>query len=242
MDEMLSLGLTALLERYQTSLAPDRRELLQRYHAIDLAHKVVGVGSVGLLAFVILLQGRDENDLMVLQAKQAVASVLEPFTAPSRFPESGERVVVGQQFLQAASDVFLGWVQGNSDRAYYVRQLRDMKYSIDPARLTETLLLGYARVCGRTLARAHARAGDSIAIDAYCGTSTKFDLAIRDFAIAYAAQAEKDYVAYQSAIASGRVGVQAGVEKQSYAFARGSDGSMDVVPVTAGDAAAPAST
>lgn len=246
MDELMTLGVTAMLEEYQKTLAPDRRELLQRYHIIDMAHKVVGVGSVGLLAFVILLQGRDENDLMVLQAKQAVASVLEPFTATSRFEHSGQRVVVGQQFLQAASDVFLGWVRGNAGRDYYVRQLRDMKYSIDPTQFNEQLIIGYARVCGRTLARAHARAGDSVAIATYCGTSTKFETAIQAFSIAYAAQAEKDFEKYKAAIASGRVNVNAGAEHQNYAFAKGSDGAMELMPVSAPEPApepaAPASS
>jgi hypothetical protein len=138
--------------------------------------------------------------------------------------------------------VFLGWVRANAGRDFYVRQLRDMKYSLDPASLDAPTLVGYARVCGRSLARAHARSGDAVAIGAYCGTSTKFELAIRDFSRAYADQAEKDFAAYASAIASGRVAVHKGVEHQNYAFARGSDGAMELVPVSAGADAAPTST
>ncbi len=182
-----------MLDEYQLTLPRDRQQLLRRYHIIDFGHKVVGVGSVGLLAFVVLLQGRDENDLLVLQVKEAVPSVLEPFTGSSAFEESGERVVVGQQFMQAASDVFLGWIRGPRGRDFYVRQLRDMKYAPDPATLTESSLIAYAMVCGRTLARAHARAGDAVAISGYLGTSAKFDRAVRDFSHLYADQVAVDF-------------------------------------------------
>ena len=134
-------------------------EIVRALH--HAARKVVGVGSVGLLAFVILMQGRDPDDLIVLQAKQAVHSVLEPFTAPAIYPLAGERVVAGQQLMQAASDIFLGWVRGGAGRDYYIRQLRDMKYSPDPTTFTAEMLRGYALLCGRTLARGHARLGDA---------------------------------------------------------------------------------
>jgi uncharacterized protein (DUF2252 family) len=214
-DEGFEL-IKAVFEEYRDTLAPDRAQLMRRYKIIDFGHKVVGVGSVGLLAFVILLQGRDENDLLVVQVKQAVASVLEPFTAPSAYPYSGERVVAGQQIMQAASDVFLGWVRGPRGKDFYVRQLRDMKFSIDPATFNDSTLLAYAIACGRTLARAHARAGDAVAINAYLGTSAKFDKAIKDFSFAYADLVEKDYAAYSAAIAEGRVKVAAPGEGEHY--------------------------
>ncbi len=216
MGDEIRTVLSGLLEQYQETLPADRAQLLRRYHLIDFAHKVVGVGSVGLLALVVLLQGRDENDLIVLQVKQAVESVLEPFTAPSRFELCGQRVVVGQQFMQAASDVFLGWVRGPRGKDFYVRQLRDMKYAIDPAALDDSTLLAYAVVCGRTLARAHARAGDPVEIAAYLGTSAKFDKAIRAFALSYADQVEKDFAEYTAAIADGRVKVLAKGQGEDY--------------------------
>ncbi len=206
----------SMLEQYRGSLPHDRRHLLLRYHPVDMAHKVVGVGSVGLLAFVILMQGRDEDDLIVLQAKQAVESVLEPFTAPSTYPYAGERVVAGQQLMQAASDIFLGWTRGAAGRDYYIRQLRDMKYAPDPALMPGPTLRGYAMLCGGTLARAHARGGDSIAIASYLGTSDKFDRAVHDFSLAYADQVATDYAAYQAAIASGAVGLGDRAEEASY--------------------------
>ena len=210
--------LDTLMTQYRQTLPHDRQHLLLRYHAIDFAHKVVGVGSVGMLAFVILMQGRDENDLLVLQAKQAVRSVLEPYTAPSVYPMAGERVVAGQQLMQAASDIFLGWVRGIAGHDYYVRQLRDMKFAPDPAAFTPEKLRGFALLCGRTLARAHARGGDSVAIAGYLGTSEKFDTGIRDFALAYADQVARDFTAYQQAIADGRVSLGDQAEESTYSL------------------------
>ena len=200
--------ITRLLQQYQSTLPRDREQLLGRYHVIDVGHKVVGVGSVGLLAFVLLMQGRDESDLIVMQAKQAVPSVLEQYTAPSSFSQSGERVVVGQQFMQAASDVFLGWVEGAAGRQFYVRQLRDMKFAPDPSTFDAVTLPGYARICGRALARAHARAGDPVAIAAYLGSSDKFDSAVRDFSLAYADQVGRDFAAYQAGIAAHAISLE----------------------------------
>lgn len=208
--------LEILIDQYRSTLPHDRQHLLLNYHAIDMAHKVVGVGSVGLLAFIILMQGRDPNDLIVLQAKQAVASVLEPFTAPSTFPMAGERVVAGQQLMQAASDIFLGWVRGGGGRDFYIRQLRDMKFSPDPGAFTPAMLRGYALLCGRTLARAHARGGDAVAIASYLGTSDKFDRGVRDFSRDYAGQVDSDYAAYKAAIADGRVSLGNEAEESSY--------------------------
>jgi uncharacterized protein (DUF2252 family) len=205
-----------VLDEYRDTLAPDRAQLIRRYRIIDFAHKVVGVGSVGLLAFVVLMQGRDPDDLLVLQVKQAVTSVLEPFTAPSEYPFSGERVVAGQQIMQAASDVFLGWIRAPRGRDFYVRQLRDMKFAFDPSTFTDSTLLAYAIACGRTLARAHARAGDSVAIAAYLGTSSKFDKGIRDFSMAYADQVDKDFAEYSAAIAAGTVAVAEPGEGEHY--------------------------
>jgi uncharacterized protein (DUF2252 family) len=193
------------LPGYLDSLAPDRRALLERYEVIDLGHKVVGVGSVGLLAWVLLLQGRDAEDILTLQVKQAQHSVLEPFTADSTYAQMGERVVEGQRLMQAASDSFLGWVTGGLGRQYYVRQLRDMKWSPDPSRFTPAGLSGYAELCGHVLARAHARTGDAIAISAYLGRAEAFDEAIRSFALDYAEQVGSDYAAFSDAVASGRL-------------------------------------
>jgi len=193
------------LPGYLESLAPDRRDLLERYEVIDVGHKVVGVGSVGLLAWVLLLQGRDGDDLLVLQVKQAQHSVLEPYTAPSEYAQMGERVVEGQRLMQAASDSFLGWVTGKLGREYYVRQLRDMKWSPDVSRFTPDRLRSYAELCGHALARAHARTGDAVAIASYLGRSTAFDEAIRSFSLAYADQVHADYAAFQRAMASGRL-------------------------------------
>jgi len=193
------------LDAYFESLAPDRRAILERYEVVDLGHKVVGVGSVGLLAWVLLMEGRDENDVLVLQVKQAQASVLEPYTAPSAFGNHGQRVVEGQRVIQAASDSFLGWLTGRLGREYYVRQLRDMKWAPDPSSFQPDGLVNYARLCGHVLARAHARSGDSVAISSYMGASATFDNAIADFSMAYADLVAGDFALFQEAVASGRL-------------------------------------
>ncbi len=193
----------SLFREYRATLQDDRQELLKRYEIIDMGHKVVGVGSVGLLAFVLLLRGRDQNDLMVLQVKQAQASVLEAYTRKSAFTKHGHRVVTGQRLMQAASDSFLGWIDGPGGRSFYVRQLRDMKWSPDPATLNEKRIGRYAVLCGHTLARAHARSGDAVAISAYLGTGKSFDKAISAFAESYADQTQQDFKAFTGAIADG---------------------------------------
>jgi len=190
---------------YRSTLQDDRQELLNRYEIVDIAHKVVGVGSVGLLAVALLMRGRDEDDLMVLQVKQAQASVLEGFTASSNYAHHGQRVVAGQRLMQAAGDSFLGWVEGILGRQYYVRQLRDMKWSPDPATLDGPRLHRFAVLCGHTLARAHARSGDAIAISAYLGDGSSFDRAIAAFSGAYADQVQRDFEAFTAAIADARV-------------------------------------
>ncbi len=204
-DTMARNLIMGSLPGYLESLAPDRRALLERYEVMDLGHKVVGVGSVGLLAWVLLLQGRDAEDILTLQLKQAQHSVLEPYTAPSAYVQMGERVVEGQRLMQAASDSFLGWVTGKLGREYYVRQLRDMKWSPDPSGFVPASMSSYAGLCGHVLARAHARTGDAIAISAYLGSSTVFDEAIRTFALRYADQVSSDYAAFTAAVASGRL-------------------------------------
>lgn len=193
-----------LYDQYRSTLRDDLQVLLGRYEIVDIAHKVVGVGSVGTLAVALLMRGRDEDDLMVLQVKQAQASVLESFTAPSAYAHHGQRVVTGQRLMQAASDSFLGWVGGTRGRAYYVRQLRDMKWSPDPATLNAPALNRYAALCGHTLARAHARSGDAIAIATYLGESPRFDRAITAFSGTYADQVERDFEAFTAMIADAR--------------------------------------
>jgi uncharacterized protein (DUF2252 family) len=197
--------LNSLFREYRATLQDDRQELLKRYEIVDMGHKVVGVGSVGLLAFVLLLRGRDEDDLMVLQVKQAQASVLEAFTRKAPFSKHGHRVVTGQRLMQGASDSFLGWIDGPGGRSFYVRQLRDMKWSPDPATLLGDRLVRYAALCGHTLARAHARSGDAVALASYLGSGKSFDTAVAAFARSYAGQVAVDYAAFKDAIASGRI-------------------------------------
>jgi uncharacterized protein (DUF2252 family) len=215
--ERLERGARELIESYLSSLPGDRRRLLERYRYADLARKVVGVGSVGTRAWVVLLLGRDSSDPLFLQAKEAQRSVLEPFTGKSRFRNQGHRVVEGQRLMQAAGDVFLGWVRTTHDlgdgkpRDFYLRQLWDSKTAADIARMRPADMALYARLCAWTLARAHARTGDSVAIAAYLGSSDVFDRAIAAFAEAYADQNERDYTALLDAISAGRVHAEKGV-------------------------------
>lgn len=196
---------------YLSSMSGDRRRLLERYRYADLAHKVVGVGSVGTRCWVILLLGRDSNDPLFLQAKEAQRSVLERFAGRSELANQGQRVVEGQRLMQAASDVFLGWLRDPitfddpKPRDYYVRQLWDAKTSFDLTAMPASDLASYAGLCAWTLARAHARSGDPIAIAGYLGSSDVFDHAIAGFAEAYADQTERDHAALRDAIATGRV-------------------------------------
>jgi len=195
---------------YRATLQDDRRLLLERFEIIDVARKVVGVGSVGTRAFIVLLQGRDERDPLFLQIKQAMSSVLEDHLPKSRFKQHGERVVRGQRLMQAASDIYLGWTRaGETD--FYWRQLRDMKGSADVESMPPGGLEVYAHICGWTLARAHARSGDAVALAAYLGKSDKFDRSITDFSERYAEQNEKDFGAFMKAIKSGRLQAVEGV-------------------------------
>ncbi len=197
---------------YRTTLQDDRRQLLERFRFVDMARKVVGVGSVGTRAFIVLLEGRDQQDPLFLQVKEATASVLEDHLPRSRHRQHGERVVQGQRLMQAASDIFLGWTRdANADRYLYWRQLRDMKMSVDVESLDATGLSLYGRLCGWTLARAHARSGDPIAIAAYLGRSDAFTRALVDFSERYADQNEDDFRAFTEAIRSGRLTAIEGV-------------------------------
>jgi uncharacterized protein (DUF2252 family) len=198
-------SLEATFNEYRATLAQNRRELIERYRFTDLALKVVGVGSVGTRCFVLLLEGRDHDDPLLLQAKEATASVLEPYVEASQIDNHGERVVVGQRLMQATPDIFLGWTRGPGGRDFYFRQLWDMKGSIDPATMRPDGLRIYATLCASSLARTHARTGDAIAIAAYLGSSDTFDGAIADFSEAYATQNELDYKAFLAAVADGSV-------------------------------------
>src|SRR4051795_9138990 len=211
----LEATMHALLESYSKTLAGDRRGLLQSFRYADLARKVVGVGSVGTRAWVLLMLGRDDSDPLFLQAKEAQRSVLAPFAGASRFKNEGQRVVEGQRVMQAASDIFLGWVHvtgiDGKPRDFYIRQLWDWKSSADIDTMEPEMMGVYGRMCGWTLARAHARSGDAAAIGAYLGGGTSFDKAIARFADAYADQNERDHGALVDAIAGGRVEAQAGL-------------------------------
>jgi len=192
-----------LFQEYTTSLDLATRELLSRYRVIDVGHKVVGVGSVGLTAFVHLLQGHHEEDLIVLQVKEAVPSVIAPYIEDPSIRHDGKRVVRGQRIMQAASDLFLGWLRAPLGREFYVRQLRDMKYKPEPEELGLNEMRNLAWLSGITLARAHARSGQSIAIHSYLGHSNRFDKAIVAFAEHYTEQVSKDFAAFHSAISDG---------------------------------------
>ncbi len=197
---------------YRATLQDDRRHLLEKFQIVDMARKVVGVGSVGTRAFIVLLQGRDQNDPLFLQVKEATASVLEDHLSKSRYKQPGERVVKGQRLMQAASDIYLGWTKGEQqNRFLYWRQLRDMKGSADVESLTPAALGFYARQCAWTLARAHARSGDPIAITAYLGKGDAFDEAIVDFSERYADQNERDYETLNDAVRTGRLEAIEGV-------------------------------
>ena len=215
-DELLET-LRALVRRYRDSLEPDRRVLLEQFHLTDFARKVVGVGSVGTRAWIALLVGRDGDDPLFLQLKEAEASVLEEFLGPSEFTNHGQRVVTGQRLMQAASDIFLGWLHVDSSpvdaqpRDFYGRQLKDWKGSAEIDQMDPERMAIYGKLCGWTLARAHARSGDRIAIAAYLGNGPKFDRAILGFSDAYAEQNERDYQELVDAVSSGRIVAQTGL-------------------------------
>ncbi len=194
---------------YRASLSADRRSLLDQFRPVELARKVVGVGSVGTRVWVMLLVGRDTDDPLFLQLKEAQPSVLERFTAPSAYDNCGHRVVAGQRVMQANGDILLGWNRliglDGLEHDFYVRQLHDWKGSADIDQLSPRGLTAYGALCAWTLARAHARSGDRVAIAAYLGSGTVFDHAVADFAAAYAEQNDRDYRALLAAIADGRL-------------------------------------
>jgi uncharacterized protein (DUF2252 family) len=214
-DEMFA-ELSELLLAFAATLQPDRRVLVGQFELVDFARKVVGVGSVGTRAWIALLIGRDQGDPLFLQMKEAEASVLERFVGESEFKNHGERVVNGQRLMQATSDIFLGWVHVPSGldekpRDFYGRQLKDWKGSAEIEQMAPEGMSTYGRLCGWTLARAHARSGDRVAIAAYLGKSASFDRATLAFSRDYAEQNEQDYKALQAAVKSGRVPAETGL-------------------------------
>jgi uncharacterized protein (DUF2252 family) len=214
-DEMFE-ALHQLLRDYRETLEFDRRVLLERFELTDFARKVVGVGSVGTRAWIALLLGRDGQDPLFLQMKEAEASVLEEFLGPSEFSNHGERVVTGQRLMQASSDIFLGWLHVDSGldeqpRDFYSRQLKDWKGSAEIEQMVPKGMAAYGKLCGWTLARAHTRSGDRISIAAYLGNSNRFDRAILEFSKAYAEQNDLDYQALAAAVKSGRITAQTGL-------------------------------
>jgi uncharacterized protein (DUF2252 family) len=208
-EEQARAALEDIFRRYRETLRPDLRRILSSYEFVDAARKVVGVGSVGTRAWIVLLMGRDDGDPLFLQAKEAGRSVLEPFARRSTFRKHGRRVVEGQRLLQPASDVLLGWTTASdpdgSRHDFYVRQLWDWKLSADVVSMKPDGLMAYGELCGATLARGHARSGDRAAIGAYLGSGPRFDEAIAEFAERYADQNERDYSALVGAIESGRI-------------------------------------
>jgi uncharacterized protein (DUF2252 family) len=192
------------LKQYRETLPEERRMLFDRFKPIDAALKVVGVGSVGTRCYVVLLLAAPDDPLF-LQIKEARQSVLEPYTGGSRIEHNGQRVVIGQRLMQAASDIFLGWSRGPAGRDFYVRQLRDMKVAAAVESQTPRLMRAYAKFCGLALARAHDKAGDAAMIAGYLGSGDQFDEAIGDYAVAYADQLERDYQTFVKAIRSGRL-------------------------------------
>ncbi len=214
-QEHLETVVRTMIRSYRATLPGDRRRLLERYRYAHAARKVVGVGSVGSRTWILLLIGRDGGDPLFLQFKEAQASVLEPFLGKSEFEQHGQRVVEGQRLMQAAPDVLLGWERivtiDRQEKDFYIRQLWDAKGSADVETMDPTVLATYGTICGWTLARAHARSGDPIAINAYLGASDAFDHALADFAETYADQNERDYKALQNAVNEGRIQAQMGL-------------------------------
>jgi len=207
--------LRSLVSDYARTLPADRQHLLGRFRLTRVARKVVGVGSVGTQAWIVLMEAEDDLDPLLLQAKQAERSVLAAYAGESQYDNQGERVVSGQRLMQAASDIFLGWQRTtvpDGDRTdYYLRQLRDWKYSAPIERMGPAEMADYGELCGWTLARAHARTGDRFAIAAYLGGSGKFEQAVADFGVSYAHQTEADHAAFAEAVASGRAEARSGV-------------------------------
>ena len=203
-EDPLAVEMLSVFHQYRHTLREDSRVLLDRYHVVDIAMKVVGVGSVGTRCGVALLVTGD-NDPLFLQIKEARASVLEPYAGKSAYENQAQRVVTGQHLMQASSDIFLGWTKGDSGHDFYLRQLRDMKTSVEIEGMSETDLRGYSHLCGWALARSHARSGNRFAIAGYLGQNDTFDRAIASFAVAYADQNDRDYHQLVEAVAAGQI-------------------------------------
>ncbi len=203
-SDVIQKHVVQMFQQYRETLPAERRVMLDRYYIVDVARKVVGVGSVGTRCAVVLLMA-GEHDPLLLQFKEALPSVLEPYAGKSRYSNHGERVVIGQRLLQSASDVFLGWTRDEKGRSYYFRQLRDMKMKIDLENMTKGDWLEYVEICGWTLARAHARTGDAAMIGGYLGKNDVFDSALAKFATAYADQAERDFADLWKAFRAGQM-------------------------------------
>lgn len=203
-EEKIPENVLTPIANYRETLPYERRLLFNRYRIEDIAYKVVGVGSVGTRCGVALFMA-EENDSLFLQVKEAGPSVLEPYAGKTEFPHHGQRVVIGQRLMQSASDMMLGWTTSQKGIHFYIRQLRDMKYSPDVASMTSLQLSRYAEICGLTLARAHARSGDASMISGYLGKSDVFDKAIGTFAGLYAYQAERDCERFLDAIQAGKI-------------------------------------
>jgi uncharacterized protein (DUF2252 family) len=209
-------AMSGLVTQYRRTLNADRRHLIGQFRLVDVARKVVGVGSVGTRAWILLLEADGGQEPLFLQAKEAQRSVLADYCGASKYRNEGQRVVAGQHLMQAASDIFLGWqhVDGGLDggsRDFYVRQLRDWKYSAPIEQMAMPSLVAYARLCGWTMARAHARSGDRFAIAGYLGKSDKFDRACATYAESYADRNEQDYAALSAAVADGRIEAVTGI-------------------------------
>ena len=204
LEDPLAVEMLSVFHKYRQTLRDDSRTLLDHYHIVDVAMKVVGVGSIGTRCGIALLVSAD-NDPLFLQIKEARASVLEPYVGKSSYQNHAQRVVAGQHLMQAASDLFLGWTKGDSGHDFYLRQLRDMKFSIEIEGMSEADLSGYAHLCGWALARSHARSGDRFAISGYLGRNDIFELAIADFAVIYADQNDRDYQQLVDAVKSGQI-------------------------------------
>ena len=214
--EDFSAQLEELFAQYTRSLQSDRRFLFERYRLVDMARKVVGVGSVGTRCWIFLFHNMEETDPLFLQVKEAQESVLAPFAGASTYDNQGQRVVEGQRLIQAASDIFLGWARAEKwldgrSHDFYIRQLWDWKFSLDIEAMSPRGMKIYGELCAWTLARSHARSGDAMAIAAYLGGGTTFDQAIGEFAVAYADQSERDYHALAKAAATGRIIAQSGL-------------------------------
>jgi uncharacterized protein (DUF2252 family) len=203
-EDLLAAELLSVFHKYRHTLRDDSRVLLDRYRVVDVAMRIVGVGSLGTRCGVALLVTAD-NEPLFLQIKEARASVLEPYAGKSSYENHAQRVVAGQHLMQAASDLFLGWTKGDSGHDFYLRQLRDMKFSVEIEGMSEADLSGYAHLCGWALARSHARSGDRFAIGGYLGQNDTFDRAIADFAVVYADQNDRDYQQLVTAVKSGQI-------------------------------------